>query len=75
MRSKIVEDIQRQLGRRIRDARVSAGLTQEDAAHAARIDAKRWQRLEAGSVNATVRTLARVADAVGTDFWTLVAKP
>lgn len=72
MKRKTVEGICRQLGRRIRDARAEAGLTQEDAAHAARIDPKRWQRLEAGLVNPTVRTLARVAEALGLDFWQLV---
>jgi transcriptional regulator with XRE-family HTH domain len=75
VRRKVVEDIQRELGHRIRAARVTAGLTQEAAAHAAGIDAKRWQRLEAGAVNATVRTLARVAEALGTDFWKLVGSP
>ena len=38
----------RQIGVRIRAAREAAGLTQEDAAHRAGIDYKRWQRLEAG---------------------------
>jgi len=58
----------RQLGRRLRDARSAADLTQEEAASRAGIDYKRWQRLEAGEVNATVRTLVRAAKAVGTTF-------
>lgn len=60
------------LGRRLRSAREQAGLTQEEAASRAGIDYKRLQRLEAGSVNPTVRTLDRVAKALGTDFWSLV---
>ncbi len=72
MKSGAVEKVQLKLGRRIRAARRAADLTQEDAAAAAGIDAKRWQRLEAGQVNPTVRTLVRVAEAVGTDFWALV---
>jgi transcriptional regulator with XRE-family HTH domain len=64
--------VQKEIGRRIRDARLAAGLTQEEAAAAAGIDTKRWQRLEQGSVNATVRTLARVSAALGMTFWALV---
>lgn len=50
-------------------------MTQEDAAHVAGIDYKRWQRLEQGDVNPTVKTLERVALALGTSFWNLVAVP
>ncbi|MFH0899245.1 MAG: helix-turn-helix transcriptional regulator [Pseudomonadota bacterium] len=70
-----VVSILRELGIRIRVAREAAKLTQEEAASRAGIDYKRWQRLEAGTVNATVRTLVRVAGAVGEDFWTLLAAP
>lgn len=66
--------VQRTLGRRIRAARVEAELTQEEAAAAAEIDYKRWQRLEAGEVNATVRTLVRVAAALDVSFWELFAQ-
>jgi transcriptional regulator with XRE-family HTH domain len=62
-----------EIGARIRAARQAAGLSQEDAAHRAGIGAKRWQQLEYGNVNVTVRTLVRVAAACKTDFWTLVA--
>jgi len=47
-------------------------MTQEEAAAHAGIDYKRWQRLEAGDVNATVRTLVRVAAALEISFWGLV---
>ena len=40
----------------MRAARESRGFTQEEAAHAAGIDYKRWQRLEQGTVNPTVKT-------------------
>lgn len=59
---------------RVRRARERAGLTQEAAASAAGIDYKRYQRLEAGTVNATMRTLARVAEALGTDVWKMLAE-
>jgi transcriptional regulator with XRE-family HTH domain len=47
-------------------------LTQEEAADRAGIDYKRWQRLESGTVNATLRTLLRVADALGTNVWEML---
>jgi transcriptional regulator with XRE-family HTH domain len=50
---------------------VAAELTQEEAADRARIDYKRWQRLEQGAVNPTARTLLRVAEAVETDLFEL----
>lgn len=65
-------DVLARLGERVRGARVAAGLTQEAAAEAAEIDPRRWQRIEEGSVNVTVKTLVRVALAVRTDFWALV---
>jgi transcriptional regulator with XRE-family HTH domain len=65
----------REIGARVRAARLAAGLSQEEAAHRAGIDYKRWQRLETGSVNATVRTLIRAARAVRKDLWQLLASP
>jgi transcriptional regulator with XRE-family HTH domain len=65
----------RGVGARIRAARIDAGLSQEQAAAQAAIDYKRWQRLEEGSVNPTVRTLVRVAAALGLSFWELVTLP
>lgn len=62
----------REAGEQIRKARVLAKLTQEDAADRARIDYKRWQALEKGRANPTLRTLIRIADALGTDFWALM---
>lgn len=59
------------IGRRIKAARRAASLTQEQAAHIAGIDLKRWQRLEAGAVNPTIRTLVRVSQATGTTIWAL----
>ncbi len=61
-----------EIGGRVRAARESRGLTQEEAAHAAGIDYKRWQRLEQGTVNPTVKTLERAAQALGSSFWNLV---
>jgi DNA-binding XRE family transcriptional regulator len=66
-------EILRELGLRIQRARVSGGLTQEQAASDSGIDYKRWQRLEEGSVNPTVKTLHRVAAALDVPFWDLFA--
>ena len=74
-RAPNVRQLLREIGGRVRDARTAAGLTQEDAAHEAGIDYKRWQRLESGTVNATVQTLARVAAALGTTYWELCSRP
>jgi ribosome-binding protein aMBF1 (putative translation factor) len=54
----------RAIAERVREARVRAGLTQEDAAASAGIDYKRWQRIEQGAVNPTIATLARIASAL-----------
>jgi len=72
VRESAFERVLQDIGRQIRDARVAAELTQEEAAATAGIDYKRWQRLEAGEVNLTVRTLIRVAAAVGADYWRLL---
>jgi transcriptional regulator with XRE-family HTH domain len=63
----------REVGARVRAARVTADLTQEEAAARAKIDPKRWQRLEAGVVNPTIRTLGRAADALGTSLWKMLS--
>ncbi len=62
----------KELGRRIRAARAKAGLTQEAVASRTGIDYKRYQRLEQGAVNATIRTLARLAAAMGSSVWDLL---
>lgn len=71
-RAKGEAHLLREIGARVRGARVRAGLTQEQAAAASGIDVKRWQRLEQGDVNPTARTLARAAHALGTTFWGLM---
>ncbi len=74
--SRAASAVQREVGRRVRRAREAAKLTQEAAAHRAGIDYKRWQRIEQGTVNLTLRTLVRVAAALDMDFWALLrARP
>ena len=59
----------------MRGARLKAGLTQENVAAEGAIDWRRWQRIEEGTANVTVRTLVRVAAALGVDFWQLLSAP
>lgn len=73
MCSPVDDSVIREIGLRIRAARVTAGYSQEEAAARASIDDKRWQRLEGGSVNPTVRTRVCVATALEISFWTLLA--
>jgi transcriptional regulator with XRE-family HTH domain len=63
----------KEVAQRIKNARVKAGLTQEKAAAEAGIGYKRYQRIEGGGVNLTLRTLHRLAKALGTDLSALVA--
>ena len=70
-----VDALLRDIGLRVRLARESAGLTQEEAASRAGLDARRWQRIEQGVVNLTVRTMARVSSALDVSFWDLLRKP
>ena len=67
-------EVQAGIARRIRAVREAANLTQEDAAERSGIDLRRWQRLEAGEANPTVRTLGRIAETCGVDFWSLVER-
>ena len=68
-------DVLEGLGQRVRTARLKAGMTQENAAAEAEIDWRRWQRIEEGKANVTVKTLVRVAAALGIDFWQLLLLP
>lgn len=53
----------RRLAQAVRRRRIELGLTQEEAAHATRLATRHYQKLEAGELNVTLRTLVRVADA------------
>lgn len=57
----------------LRAARVRADITQEDLAEKTKIDVKRIQRIEAGTVNATVKTLVKIASALNLSFWELLS--
>lgn len=56
--------VQAAIGRRIQELREEQDVTQEELAELSGIDYKRVQRIEAGAVNATLRTLVRIARAL-----------
>lgn len=49
----------------LKAARIARGLSQEAAADAAGMDQSQWWRIESGQVDPSVKTLARIAAAVG----------
>jgi ribosome-binding protein aMBF1 (putative translation factor) len=56
-----------ELGRRIRDTRTSAGMTQEDLAHESEIDRSYIGGVERGERNVTFVVLCRIAGALRCD--------
>lgn len=66
------ERIFREVGQRIRARRLAAGLTQEEAAHRADIGYKRWQEIETGRHGPALRSLVRIANALGVTIWELM---
>jgi len=59
--------LRERLARGLRRARQRAGWSQERAAEAAEINPRHYQKLEEGSVNATLHTLERLCRAFGVD--------
>lgn len=68
-----VKRVIKELAGRLKAARQAAGLSQEALAHKSGIPYRRVQLLESGTSNTTVRTLVRVADALGVEFADLVS--
>lgn len=60
-------------GHRLRDARLARGLTQEGLAHLSGLDRTYVSSCEAGRRNATIRTICRLAEALGVDPAVLVS--
>jgi transcriptional regulator with XRE-family HTH domain len=56
------------VGREVRRARLTAGLTQAEVAERLGTSASYVANVEAGRLNPTVGQLARIAEAVGADF-------
>lgn len=66
---------QAEVAERIRSTRLRLELSQAKVAERTGIDLKRYQRLEGAHVNPTVRTLFRVAKAMGVDTWEMLRAP
>ena len=60
-------EVQRRLGRAVRQARTAKGLTQEELARRSGFGWRHIQKIEAGEVNVTVRTICRLSAAIGVD--------
>lgn len=62
----------RQIGDRIRAARIHANLTQEEVANRTGMDRPSYNRVEQGHASPLLDTLLLVADAIGVDLADLV---
>lgn len=61
------------LAETIRESRMKVGLTQEALAAQAGMAVRHLQKIEAGEVNVTIRTLAKISRALGKDISELFA--
>ena len=59
--------LRKQLAASVRRIRQEKKLTLEDVSHRAQMHWRHWQKVEAGEVNATLRTLARLSAALGVE--------
>jgi len=69
------QELRDRVAQNVRGMRTAAGLTVEVAAERAGLDARHWQKIEAAETSATLRTLARLADAFAVDPAVLLAPP
>lgn len=68
------EDVARTLAwisRRLRQVRLSRGLTVQQVAWRCGVERSNLSRIEAGRTNVSVRMLCRICKALDTDIWTL----
>lgn len=74
-RAATEEDLYQRLALNVRRLREAAGLTLEQAAERSGMYWRHWQKVEAGEVNATLRTLARLGLALEVDPGELIGPP
>ena len=67
------EEMRQRLRRRVRKLREGAGLTAKAASSRAKMGLRHLQSIEAGEMNVTLRTLARLGEALGVDPAQLLA--
>lgn len=58
------KDLQKRLGVSLRGRRTHLGLTQEDVAELLGIATRHYQKIEAGEINVTLRTISRLCVAL-----------
>lgn len=75
MRANDPDRVLRAVGRRVAELRVATGLTQELLAEKLSVSAKYVQQVESGSQNLSLRSLVRIADAVGAQVIALLEPP
>jgi transcriptional regulator with XRE-family HTH domain len=59
---------QARLAAAVKRERTRLGWTQEKAAETARLNVRHYQKVEDGSLNATLKTIEQLADAFGVDI-------
>lgn len=75
MRSHDIDDTVKNVGRRVAELRVRAGLTQDQQAERLGFAIKYLQRIEGGGENLTIRSLVKIASAFGVRVTELFRKP
>lgn len=65
----------RWLGENLERLRAEQGKTQQQAADAADLDLRHYQKAEYGELNATLNTLAKLSNAFGVDVTVLLERP
>jgi transcriptional regulator with XRE-family HTH domain len=60
-------------GKRVRDARIALGMSQEDIANLADMHVTNYGRIERGEANSELHTIVRLATALNSDPGTLLA--
>lgn len=62
---KVVKELRRRLAANLRDLRQRQSMTQEELAERTGLASRHIQKLEAGEVNATLKTVALIAEGLG----------
>lgn len=75
MRATDPDRVLRAVGRRVAELRLASGLTQERLAEKLSVSSKYVQQIEAGTQNLSLRSLARIADAVSAPLVALLEPP
>jgi hypothetical protein len=69
------EIVRRRLAVNVRSARNAASLTLKVASARVEMHWRHWQKIEAGEVNVTLQTLARLGEVLGIDPSNLLREP